>query len=412
MDYLIFKAIKKLCIISAVFILTILCIPEKGNSQSSYEFLPAPDVWYNSVDGIRLGVRLRGQQPGSFGDGAHRLNTGVWFGTKIPENPISYYLSYVEPIPAISEFGSEANVELVSSYRTGFHNHGVNFNKRWQTGFDELNYKELTVGFRSEHRFNNEYLLYPQLWQEEWLYVASANFVMTDENKPGRYLLSFSTDVNLLGNASEFIRSDISYQQKVELSSHFTLLSRAYIGMASNQTAPEYLFSRSLKSSRFWMERGLTRARGTIPPKWIKSGNIQITGGPNLRGYTDSDINILNNATAPLYTSFSSLNIELDYPNPLDRAVKKMPVIGGLIDLRSYLFFDVGTSLGFTELEESRALSDAGVGFLFSIDIPDYLGKSRGIQLRYDIPFWLSNVGNKRVFEFRNVVAIGAIISI
>ncbi|MDZ7680297.1 MAG: hypothetical protein U5J63_00970 [Fodinibius sp.] len=83
-----------------------------------------------------------------------------------------------------------------------------------------------------------------------------------------------------------------------------------------------------------------------------------------------------------------------------------------LVDLRSYLFFDSGTSLGLTSVEEKRTLADAGLGFLFSIDVPDYLGKSRGIAIRYDIPLWLSHPGSEKSFRFRNVIGIGAIISL
>jgi hypothetical protein len=370
-DYLISNNYPKFLIISAVILLAVIGRPQQGSGQSSYELLPAPDVWYNSVDGVRLGIRLRGQQAGTFGEGAHRLNSGLWIGSKIPANPVSYYLSFTEPISAISEFGSEGNIAFQSSIRTGFHDHGIRFNKRWQTGFNELNYKELSIGLRSEQRFNHDYLLYPQLWQDQWLHLVSLNFVITDENAPGRYQISFTADANLIGEYKNFVRSDISYQQKIELSSHFTLMGRAYMGVASDQTAPEYLFFRSLKSARSWMDRGLTRARGTIPPNWIKSGNIQITGGPNLRGYLNHDIDMLNNTGVPLFTSLSSLNFEMDYPNPLEKAISRLPIVGDLVDLRSYLFFDMGTSMGFTILEESRTLYDAGLGFLFSIDIPD-----------------------------------------
>src|SRR5690554_3903930 len=95
----------------------------------------APDLWYNKVDGIRLGMNIIGEQEGTFLDGAHRLNAGIWLGTNFPDLPVSYYLSFTEPIPWISDFGSEGNVQLVSSVRTGFSRHGLYFNKRWQTGF-------------------------------------------------------------------------------------------------------------------------------------------------------------------------------------------------------------------------------------------------------------------------------------
>jgi len=404
---------KYITILPAIFVLALLsAFPQNTNAQSSYELLPAPDVWYNSVDGVRVGVRLRGQQAGTFGDGPHRLNAGLWLGTNIPKNPVSYYLSFTEPIPSISDFGSEANIQLESSFRTGFQQHGLSFNKRWQTGFDEQNYKELSVGFRAEQRFNNDYLLYPQMWQDEWLYLTHLNYLMTDTNTPGRYWVRASVDANVGGPYDQFIRGEVSFRQKLELSDAFTFYGRLYSGFASDRTAQEYLFSRSLKSSRGWMQKGLTRARGTIPPSWIEAGVIQIAGGSNLRGYLEQDITALNNRGAALFTSLSSLNIELDYPNPIDRVISNIPVLGEFVDLRSYTFFDAGTSLGLTEFEEERTLADAGLGFQFSLNIPDYLGKPRGLMIRYDVPFWLSHPGNGKAFKYRSVIGIGAVISL
>lgn len=395
---------------TALLAVTVICfIPSDSSGQSqSYEILPAPDLWFNSVDGIRVGGRFVGQMEGTFGDGPHRLKAGVWLGTKFPDNPVSYYLSFTEPIPSISEFGSEANINVESSFRTGFQQHGLTFNKRWQTGFDEKNYKELAVGFRFEHRFDDDYLLYRQLWQDSWLYMPSVNLLMTDEGAIGRYRFSFSVDGNI--GSDQFLRSEIAYQQQAVLSDNFTFSGRIYSGFATDQTAPEYLFSHSFRSPRNWMDSGLTRARGTIPPSWMNSGNIQITGGANLRGYVYQDIQQFNNLITPLYTSLSSVNFELDYPNPLEKAFRKIPVIGDFVNLRSYLFFDAGTSLGLTSFEDDRVLADAGPGFLFSINIPDYLGKPRGIVIRYDLPLWISHPGAENPFKFRNVIGMGAVI--
>lgn len=400
-------------IISVILLaVTVICfIPSSSPGQSrSYEILPAPDLWFNSVDGIRVGGRFLGQMEGTFGDGPHRLKAGLWLGTKFPDNPVSYYLSFTEPIPSISDFGSEANINLESLFRTGFQRHGLTFNKRWQTGFDENNYKEFAVGFRVEHRFDDDYLLYRQLWQDSWLYMPSVNLLMTDEGAMGRYLFSFSADGNIGSN--QFLRSEITYQQQAVLSENFTLHGRIYSGFATKETAPEYLFSHSFRSPRNWMEGGLTRARGTIPPSWMNSGSIQVTGGANLRGYVYQDIQGFNNLIAPLFTSLSSVNVELDYPNPLDKAFNKIPVLGGFINMRSYLFFDGGTSVGLTSFEDDRVLADAGPGFQFSINIPDYLGKPRGIVIRYDLPLWISHPGSENSFKFRNVIGIGAVFSL
>src|SRR5699024_8592403 len=115
---------------------------DKAAAQSNpgYQISPAPDIWYNSVDGMRVGLRLRGEVPGTFGDGPHRINAGVWLGTRFPDHPVSYFFSVTEPIPGLSDFGSEASINIETLYRTGFQSHGFTFNKRWQAGFEETNY--------------------------------------------------------------------------------------------------------------------------------------------------------------------------------------------------------------------------------------------------------------------------------
>ncbi|SMO69297.1 hypothetical protein [Fodinibius sediminis] len=401
----------QLCI-AIVALLLAEASPSVAQSGKGYQILPAPDVWYNSVDGLRVGLRLRGETPGTFGDGPHRMSTGVWLGTKFPDHPVSYYFSLTEPIPSLSDFGSEANVHLETSYRTGFQSHGLTFKKRWQAGFDETHYTELALGMRTEHRFEDSYLLYRQLWQDEWLYPFSANLLRTRENGAGRYVFAWSAAASIMGPGPEFIRTEVSFEQRIPLSNALMFRGRLYSGLASDETPPEYRFSHSLRSARRWMDSGLTRARGTIPPAWMQSGNIQVTGGASLRGYLHQDIQQLNNGAAPLYTSLSALNMELDYPNPLGRAVTNIPVVGEFIDFRSYLFFDSGTSTGLTSVEESRILADAGPGFLLSINVPDYLGKSRGLIIRYDLPLWISHPGLEEHVKFRHVIGIGAIISL
>ena len=382
-----------------------------AQSEGGYQLVPAPDIWYNSVDGLRLGVRLRGETAGSFNDGPHRIDAGLWLGTKFPTHPVSYYFSLTEPISSLSDFGSEANVQLQSSYRTGFQAHGLSFNKRWQPGFDETNYTEFSLGMRAEHRFEDRYLLYPQRWQNKWLYPMSLELLTTNKNGLGRYRILAGTTANFLGTASDFLTGEASFEQRIPLSESFSIFGRLYTSLATERTAPEYLFARSFQSDRKWMDRGLTRARGTIPPALMRSGAVQVAGGANLRGYLHQDIVQLNNGETPLHTSLSSFNLEVNYPNPIGHALNSIPIVGNFIDLRSYLFFDGGTSLGLTKIEESDFLADAGPGFMLSINIPDFLGKSRGLMIRYDLPLWLSEPGPEEHFKFRNVIGIGTIIS-
>ena len=395
-----------------LFFCLLLVIQVKAQSGASYEVLPAPDLWYNDVDGIRIGARVLGQVPGTFEDGPHRLDAGVWFHTWTPEIPVSYYLSFTEPIPAISDFNSEGNVRLESSIRTGLSRHSLTFSKRWQKGFEASHFIKVSAGIGVQKRFDREYVPFPVFWQEEWLGLAALRLQVRNTNVVGSYFFQSSLEANLAGPFSRFVNGTAQFQQLLSLGSGFEARGRIFTGLSSVHTAPEFLFTHSLQPAIDWINSGLTRAKGTIPTPWMESGAIQISGGAGLRGYTGQDIESLSRGGTPLYTSMGAASMELDYPNPVDRGIRKVPFVGEFVKLRSYLFFDAGTSLGLTRFEERRTLSDAGMGFMFSINIPDYLGNPRGIMIRYDLPLWLSHPAGKDHFSYRGIVGIGAVFSI
>lgn len=392
-----------------------------GQTQS-YEIIPAPDLWYNDVDGIRIGVRLKGQVPGTFEDGPHRLDAGLWLGTWFPDLPVSYYLSYTEPISAWSEFGSEASVQLISSIRTGYHIHGAGLNKRWQEGFDERRYKEISLFHNFERRFDDEYVQFPNLWSDDNKLLFKLNAELQDDNTLGWYNVSLSGNFQYLDE--NYGSAVLTAIQRIPFNENWGVRFRGYVGVASTKAAPEYLFSLSTNQQINWINSGITRAKGTIPQPWLRSGNFHVAGGPNLRGYTDRDISAFRleqcaDCSQPsLFRSIAAVNAEFDYYNPINVLFRDLPYIADFISFRSYLFLDAGRSLNLHENEsdnefyDSNTLfSNAGAGFSLSLNIPDYLGKPRGFVLRYEIPFWLSEPGDEDAFKFRNLFGFGAVIS-
>ena len=378
----------------------------------NYELLAAPDAWYNDIDGVRVGLRLKGMVPGTYDDGPHRLDFGVWLGTWIPDDPASYYMSFTEPIPAISSFGSEGAVEFISSVRTGYHRHGVGLKKRWQEGFNEFIYKEASLYVMFNKRYDRDYVEFPILWQEDALKLAKLDIEIGDENKLGKIGFKNEVDINMPINSDAFVRYKGVFRQEIPLKDRLYFDTRAFLGIASDNTTQEYRFSHSYASPVEWVERGLTRAEGTIPENWMRSGTILVDGGPNLRGYTEQDIDAVKAGFPAFLQSVGTINLELNYPNPLDKKFNETPILGEFVQMRSYVFFDTGSSLGFGSFEETNLLSDAGFGFNFSLNIPDYLGKPRGFKIRYDVPFWLSDPSGENNFKYRNIIAIGAIISL
>jgi hypothetical protein len=387
----------------------------------SYELIPAPDLWYNDVDGIRLGVRLKGQVPGTFEDGPHRLDFGIWVGAWLPDLPVSYYLSYTEPIPAWSDYGSEASVQAISSIRTGYHRHGLAFNKRWQQGFDERRYRELSLFNSYERRFDDEYAAFPLLWSGNHHILTALTTELQDDNRLGWYNISLNGSLQYLDDA--FGRVSLTATQSIPLGNYWGFRVRAFAGLASENTAPEFLFSRSSVPAVQTLQAGVTRAKGTIPQPWMESGNFHVAGGANLRGYTSQDVNTfqlnpcVDCVTAELaifnpalFRSMAAINTEFDYLNPVALLFERIPYVAEFVDFRSYLFFDAGRSLGLYD-ESTEISANAGAGFSLSLNIPDYLGKPRGFVLRYEMPFWLSQPGTQDAFRFRHLFGFGAVIS-
>ncbi|MEX2641669.1 MAG: hypothetical protein WD266_13350 [Balneolales bacterium] len=381
-------------------------------STPAYEVLAAPDVWYNDVDGIRVGVRLRGQEPGSFLDGNHRMDFGLWLGTRLPDNPVSYYLSYTQPISAITDFGSEGSFNLFTSIREGLHNHGAGIKKRWQPGFNEFDFTEASVFLSTHYRFDDEYTHYPVLWQDEVVVRAVTRYERQKENQFGFYNLEGSFTAGLPVETDFFSQVQASYEQEFLFSPDFALLGRAFVATATDYLPDEYYHQTALAPALDWTLSGFTRSKGTIPNPWLNRGLVHIGGGANLRGYTARNIDAAQDGLPVLLSNIASLNFELRYPNPIERVFANIPVLGEFLDLHSYLFYDTGAPFDYDDGFGS-SLSDAGAGFMLSLLIPDYVGRQRGFKFRYEIPFWLSDpAGGDDNVEFRSLISIGAVIGL
>lgn len=399
-------------ILAFVLLLSIILIKNVNGQGAGYEFLPAPDAWYNDVDGIRVGLRLKGQVPGTFNDGPHRLDAGIWLGTWFPDNPVSYYLSFTEPIPAWSDFGSEASIQFRSSIRTGYHNHGIAFNKRWQKGFDERRYRELRFYQSYEKRFDEEYVPFPALWGDEDKVLSTLTFRLQDDNPLGWFQIQAGGLFQYLNDSYSVFT--LTALQNIPLNENWGFRIRSFTGLASEQTDQEYRFPVSSLPAVDWIENGVTRAKGTIPQPWMNSGHLQVAGGANLRGYTVQEISSyakLNDSYAPMSRSLSSFNAEMDYWNPVGILFQKIPYVSEFLTFDSYLFFDAGTELG-NENSYDKWIADAGAGFSLSLNIPDHLGKPRGFVVRFDMPFWLSDPQQDNEFKFRYLFGIGGVISL
>lgn len=415
-----------------IFIIFI-AIPTSGSlaqliGTDSYELQMAPDLWFNTVDGVLVGLRFRGEDPRTFLDGPHRLNAGIWLGTRIPETPVSYYISYSNPLEHISGPNSTGEFRVVSSIGTGLHHHEAGLQKRWQPGFDEYVSSDLRKFIGVYRRFDSDYVHYDAQWQHDPVFYLRAFTRKRDRNSLGRWTINLTgitgmpvdpTDdfVNFSGNITTrpdvlglegfFGKVDMELLQQVLLPAQFYLRTRFFAGISSHTLPQEHRYLASDAAAFDWMDSRATRARGTIPQDWMSGGWVHVAGGPGLRGYTFQVTEQLE-AGLPGWSQYAfSFNMDVNYPNPVNTYFAKIPYLGDFLKLESYLFSDAGLLHEGSEWQTIRM--DAGAGFMLSLNIPDYLGQDRGFFIRYELPVWLSDVPDgEDSFAIRHLLGLGS----
>ncbi len=393
-----------------------------AQEKNVYRITPFPDIWYNDVDGIRLGVRLLGEMDDSFLDGPHRLDVGIWVGTKFPKNPISYYISYLEPVPRFTQPNNEFSIQGISQIRTGFSQHKIQVKKRTQDGFDERYYAEAYVSLSQEKMFDSSYRLFPQRWRNVWKTLLDVDILFSDRNWFGDFIVNVHAKHNLNPSIDYFSVLSTNIKQNIELGPYFAININGYYGYASEMATPEYYFSYGFGQADDWLNNGFSRAKGTLPMALVEDGLISTNTDFGLRGYLGHEADLFKMGSKPNYNSIWYVNSELDFPNPVDFWLKSKKIIGNLSQFRTYLLFDIGkaytdsnlkyASPNLSTLDKVSVLANAGIGAQFSINIPDYLGKNRGIFIRYDAPLWVSKPkANENNFSYRQIIGIGAIFS-
>ncbi len=380
-----------------------------ATAQGKYRLSFAPDLWYNNIDGARLGLRVRGQMAGTFSDGPHRLDAGIWLGSKLPKDPVSYYVSLTEPIAVLSDFGSEASIEGLSSIRDGYHMHGIAATKRWQRGFNESEFLILRLKTNYTQRYDVRYALLPNLWQNRPVYTATTTFhTRRDYGQLGTMVHSFHLSVGAFGHGDKqsFAQLEVEHLSRKQIGSKFVFVHRIFVGLSSEDTPIERRYRYSSGKSIDEVEFGITRSRGILPQKGIDEGWIHTADGPNLRGYGRIEMGRLVGGRLATLTDVGSLNMELDYPNPVSWLLSRIPVFGGVLNSRMYIFSDHG-------LANNSVKSNAGAGISVGLNIPDYLGRSRSLALRYDVPAWLSEPQVKgENWKYRSVLGIWSVINL
>lgn len=381
-----------------------------------YEMYWRPDIWYNTFDGIKLGLHFSG------GYMRYRSNfeLSAWYNTALLQG--GFYNTELNG--AVNE-----TVSFALHYQTAVDrllpNMDFDFGLKhldgaWdmQTGFTKTagRYAMNNTLYIKAHYLlpvNQYYFLYPDAFGD----MLNASVQAGIDHRYHYFSGNGNLHISLQGTAP-FSHYDYGYFQ-VENINHtrfgkLDLDTRLFLRAGyGKHPAPESELYLAGASPEELLDNKFTRSRGWVPDDWIGFGedenHFQEGGGLNIRGYAgyllpETDRNGL---IIPAYrgTSGASANAELRFNRLFHFKLIKA------LNMQPYLFGDGGSLVYQDSLGNSYASSfrmDAGIGATFSWHWWGPLETVPPFTLRFDVPLFLNRPSylDGQYVGFRYVVGI------
>ncbi len=395
-----------------------------------------PDVWWNPIDGVKLGAHIEGDYLSTL----CKLDATIWWNTHglqqnayIPlsgdgaykyYSPVNYSFNFTTPITVNTP---KLNVQLASRFLDGlwYHKAGAywlasdrntiygNAQTMWRPDVNALNYLTSPGDWSSvKGKPNNSLNL-------SW--VHTYNYLRGN----GRYILSLRAPF-LSGNTSSF---NYSYAQFECVNGNtlgkFDVRTRLFGRYGTGNNLPnESLLFLAGASPEEEMENKYTRSIGFVPDSWEGTSRYDVNhfqqgGGLNLRGYAGYNAPDERNGYAmESYKgrSGASFNMEIGFENylPFKPSFTRnwlhvnLYAFGdaGMMELSNYSnqnIYIIGPTTTWSDLR-----IDAGLGAAFTIKSWGVFEKAKPLTLRVDLPLLLNRApySNPEFFTVRYVVGI------
>ncbi|MFB6258148.1 MAG: M1 family metallopeptidase [Flavobacteriales bacterium] len=388
-----------------------------------YELRWRPALWYNGIDGIKLGLHSKGDYMEQEG----RYRASLWGNTRLFQQK--------EELPSQLSTGLENYLSYDLEYRTGTEEwiKGSEFalGSRWNAGLSR-HYLEWNYSFPSEqdalalrftamqrpHEAYSSYIFKGSEWGNQAANrFLELNYRHTYDHANGRGTLKGELRSQALSPAYDMSWARFVASNRTALGP-FSLCSRLFGQYGTGKRLPpESMLYLAGGNPERMMESPLTRARGFIPTAMTGYGastrNFHYGGGLGLRGYNGylaPSLHEGKDSTLLGYRGISgaSLNLELEFQ---DATGIRWRAADRYLDFASYLFFDAG--LIDLNKRSSDAIwgpirMDAGIGAALTLERVGPVKDIRPITLRVDFPFFLNRTPaeDPRFFQYRWLLGI------
>ncbi len=357
-----------------------------------------PDVWYNSIDGIKAGLHMNG----NYMNFKHQFRATVWYNTRVARDDkysnnqlVNYTFNYTNNI------ATNLSYTIQSRFLDGLWMHRIGVSKVSGKNTYTIYAKSL---YRNSTN-NLDYLLYPSSWQTgKYNNTLNIEYTRNYNYKRGNGQITVGLRNTALASdynyASAFITA-VNDNRLGKLDFRTRLFAQY---MTGTDIAPESRLNVAGANSEQIMDNKYVRSQAFVPTAWLGYGDnvnhFQYGGGLNVRGYAGYALPAsVKNTQVQLYAGMSgaAFNAELDF----DRLVKWAPQkLKNYFHIDAYLFGDAGIiqntfkagEFGLTEQNtiNSDLLISAGTGCALTIKKWGRLDEPKPLTLRFDVP-WVLN---------------------
>ena len=412
--------------------------------RKHYQFKWRPDIWWNDMDGFKLGLHLNGnymQKKWQF-----KLNT--WYNSDIANNYPYWMMNSTENSLIDYKFwfktlmAKQLNLVIQSRYLDGLSLQQIGL--EWNPG-NQL-FRTYIKGMIRPNNYSNYYVLgntsylgnlsgpivngmimdgngigtwYTNNWETK---KQNTSFNIEWERngslgENGNYTGSIAARTSILASDYQYFGLQAKFVSNKELGK-FDLRSRLFASWFEGNIAPESKVYLGGANPEEMMENALSRSRGIIDGVWnqygINGNHFQMGGGANIRGFNGYLAPVsYNNKQYFIYAGnkAASVNLELDYDRLMNISPKSM---SKYLHIDAYLFADAGI-IGTTITENNKKIElnsgfkiSAGPGFNFQIKRFWVLDEIKPLNIRIDFPLWLSPApfADQENFKYRWVLGI------
>ncbi len=388
-----------------------------------------PDIWWNAVDGIKLGVNFNG----SYMNYSRKLYTTVWYNSRILSHtnssknklPIDYTLRYETPLKQIN---NKINWGIESRKIEGFAKHKI------YSYYDLNNRNRFSMEVSTLYRLGqitNDYLFDKNEWssyiggglpnQKTNTYLQLQYQTNHSRAKGNTYLNLTSRNAFSLNYS--YIQGTLLHDVKInKLDIRTRIFGRLGYGKETPNESQLFLQGASPEEM---MENKFSRSQGFIP---LEAGGFQTNdfstyhhaGGLNLRGY-NGYYAIDESKDGTIYINYKGIsgaaaNMEIDFNRFFNFKPK---YVRDYLQLNVYLFGDAGfinrgkldiNNLSHVEPTKSwsKLRTDAGIGTAWTLKKLGPFEKFTPFVLRVDFPFFLSSppAAKPDYFQWRWIVGL------